>query len=156
MVHSGPEVAFSLIHCIIYGVEDSVITEPANAVPWQSPEEMIAADMFHPVVNVIQIERLFAISIPGKLTRELWPIDNYVSTGSSGQETMRNGKIYPGETDDMEDKDLAESKTEEHAEEHAEERRGSLLAEDRACDFLKGSMRTGSELPVAKHLVLLR
>lgn len=40
----------------------------------------------------------------------------------------------------MEDKDLPESKTEEHAEEHAEERRVLLLAEDKACGFLDGSM----------------
>lgn len=52
----------------------------------------------------------------------------------------------------MEDRDLAESKMEEHA----EERRVSRLAEDRACEFLKGYMRTGSELPVAKYLALLR
>lgn len=52
----------------------------------------------------------------------------------------------------MEDKDLAGSKTEEHA----EERRVPLLAEDNAGDFLDNSMRTGSELPVAKHLAFHR
>lgn len=152
VVHSGPEIAFSLIRCIIYGVEDSSIAKPADTVLWKPPGEMMAADMLHPAVNVIQIERLFAIVILGKLTRELGPMDGYVSTGGTRKQTMRNGKIYPDETDDMEDRDLAESKMEEHA----EERRVSRLAEDRACEFLKGYMRTGSELPVAKYLALLR
>lgn len=49
---------------------------------------------------------------------------------------LRSGEIYPGETDDMEDKDLSESKTEEHT----EERRVSPLAEDTACGFLHRSM----------------
>lgn len=53
---------------------------------------------------------------------------------------LRNGKIYPGGTDDMEDDDPSESKTEEHTEEHTEERRVSPLAEDGACGFLHGSM----------------
>jgi hypothetical protein len=133
-------------------MEDSGIAKPANAVPWKPPDEMMVADVVHPVINVIQIERLFAVVITDKLTRELWPMVGYVSTGGPRQETMRSGKIYPSETDDMEDKDLAESKTEEHA----EERRVSLLAEDKAGGFLEGSMRTGSELPVARYLVLLR
>lgn len=81
VMHPGSIIAFSLIRCLIYGVEDSVITKPANAVPWQPPYEMMAADMLHPVVKVIQIERLFAIVISQKLTRELWPMDGYVSTG---------------------------------------------------------------------------
>lgn len=152
VVHSGPEIAFAFIGCIIYGMEDNDIAKPANAVSWKPPDEVMAADMLHPVVNVIQIERLFAKVIAGKLTRELWPVNGYVSTGGPRQETMRNGKIYPGETDDMEDKDLAESKTEEHA----EERRLPLLAEDQAGSFLESSMRSGSELPVAKYLALRR
>lgn len=152
VVHSGPEIAFSLTRCIIYGVEDSVITKPANAIPRKPPHEMMVADMLHPVIYAIQIERLFAIGITDKLTRELWPVDGYVSTCGPRQETMRCGKIYPGETDDVEDKDLAESKTEEHA----EERWVSLLAEDKASGFLESSMRTGSELPVARYLDLLR
>jgi hypothetical protein len=107
--------------------------------------------MLQPAFKVIQIERLFAIVIAGKFTRDLWPMDGYVSTGGSRQEAICNGKIYPGETDDREDEDLAES----NIDEYADERRLWLLEDDKACDFLRGSMRIDSELPVALYLTLL-
>jgi hypothetical protein len=53
VVHSGLKIAFSLIHCIIYSVEDSGIAKPANAVPWKPPYEMMAADMLHPFIDII-------------------------------------------------------------------------------------------------------
>lgn len=75
VVHSGPEIAFALVSCIIYSMEDSGIAKPANAVPWKHPLKVMAADMLHPAVDVIQIERLFAKVITDKLTRELWPMN---------------------------------------------------------------------------------